>query len=390
MDWRTTLGARRLRFGALTALLGAALAAVASPGAWAGETTLAGTIFTDITHRENKDDATGATDSRSGFGIDLTRFYSTVIYKHDDRWSANFTADVCDKVNVGGTKSARCEVFIKKAYVQGHFSDPVNFRLGAADMAWIPYVEADNKYRYVEPMLADRFSFGTSTDWGLHFYGRTGIFNYQVSVVNGGTYTEASNFRSKGVDFEARLAVEPMAGLKIAVGGYTGRRGQELDTRPANTRYQDAQRLDAMVSYSDPGGHFRVGGELMQANDWNSVIVPTPPNPAGSRSKSDEAEGYSAWVAVPVTPKVEIFGRYDNLDFNKKFGELHDANQGKPGPEAIYYHAGVQLALNSAYVASIAYKHLDVDHGRVAGVGSSNIARGGELDEVGVWMQFKW
>ena len=391
MHGRLTFGSRRPRAAMLAALSVAVFAAASARTAAAGETTFAGTIFTDITHRSNEDDANGAKTADSGFGIDLTRFYFTSIYKHDDRWSANFTADVCDKVTVavGGvtsTKSRRCEVFIKKAYIQAHFSDPVNFRLGAADLAWVPYIEADNRYRYVEPVLADHYSFGSSTDWGLHFYGRTGVINYQVSAVNGGTYSESSTFRTKSVDIEARVAVEPIAGLKVAIGGYTGKRGQELETPPANTTFQNAKRLDAMASYSTP--RFRIGGEWMQAEDWNSVTVPRPTPPA--RPRSDETEGYSLWAAVVFTPTLEAFGRYDSLDFNTEFGDLNDANAGKPGPEGTYAHLGLQYQINSAYLASLAWKHFDVENGRISGVGSGNIARGGEYDEIGVWMQFKW
>jgi hypothetical protein len=378
----------------LAALLGGVLAAGASGPARAGETTFAGTIFTDVTHRRNTDDATRTDDGRSGFGFDLTRFYFTGIYKHDDRWSANFTADVCDKVNIGGTTSARCEVFIKKAYIQGHFSDPVNVRIGAADLAWVPYIEASNKYRYLEPVLIDHFGFGSSTDWGVHFYGREGILNYQLSAVNGGTYNQASNFRSKGVDLEARLAVEPIAGLQIAVGGYQGKRGTEVDVPPGSTaRFQDAKRLDAMVGYAHP--RFRGGAEWFHADDWANTRYTAPA--AGKPTPSDEAEGWSVWAAVPVTPAIELIGRHDDLEENKEFARFNAPtafNSRALGPEVTYSHLGVQYTINSVFVATLAWKHVTADNGRLPGVnvGSSDtkLANGGDLDEVGIWTQFKW
>jgi hypothetical protein len=392
----------------LAAILGGVLAAGAADTAWAGETTFAGTIFTDITSRRNTDDATKTDDGRSGFGIDLTRFYSTVIYKHDDRWSATFTADVCDKVTVvtavpnasGGTtnvtssKSARCEVFIKKAYIQGHFSDPVNFRIGSADLAWVPYIEAANRYRYLEPVLVDHFGFGSSTDWGVHFYGRAGIVNYQLSAVNGGTYNEASNFRSKGVDFEGRLAVEPIAGLQMAVGGYKGKRGTKVDVPPGSTaRFQDAQRINAMFGYSHP--KFRVGAEWFKAEDWVNTRFTAPA--AGRPTPSDEAQGWSAWAAFVISPTLEIIARHDDLEANKEFGKFNNPttfNPGRLGPEGTYTHVGVQYQINSAFVATLAWKHITADNGRLPGVnvGSTNtaLANGGDLNEVGIWSQFKW
>ena len=408
MHGRLTLAGRRPRTVMLALLVGGVLAAFSSHPAFAGETTFAGTVFTDVTSRRNTDDATKTDDSRSGFGVDLTRFYSTVIYKLDDRWSANFTADVCDKVTVttavpngtGGTtnvtssKSARCEVFIKKAYIQAHFSDPTNFRIGEADLAWVPYIEADNKYRYVEPVLIDHFGFGASTDWGLHYYGRMGILNYQLSAVNGGTYNEASNFRTKSVDFEGRLAIEPIAGLKVAVGGYRGKRGQKVDVPPGSTaRFQDATRWDAMASYANP--HFRVGGEWFKAEDWANTRFTAPA--AGRPTPSDEAEGWSVWGAWVISPTLEVIGRHDDLEANKEFGRFNNPTAFNPraqGPEGTYTHLGIQYQVNSALFATLAWKHITADNGRLPGVnvGSTNtaLANGGDLNEVGVWTQFKW
>ncbi|HET9768105.1 MAG TPA: hypothetical protein VFS60_14720 [Thermoanaerobaculia bacterium] len=408
MHGRLNLGGRRPRAAMLAALLGAVFATASATTAWAGETTFAGTIFTDVTSRENHDDATNTDDARSGFGFDLTRFYSTVIYKHDDRWSANFTVDVCDKVTVvtavpnatGGTtnvtssKSARCEVFIKKAYIQGHFSDPVNFRIGSADLAWVPYIEADNRYRYIEPVLIDHFGFGSSTDWGLHYYGRLGIVNYQFSAVNGGTYNEASNFRSKSVDFEGRLAVEPFAGVKVAIGGYKGKRGQEVDVPPGSTaRFQDATRFNAMASYTHP--RFRIGGEWFKAEDWVNTRYTAPA--AGRPTPSDEAEGWSVWGAFVISPTLEVIGRYDELEANKEFGRFNNPtafNPGKLGPEGNYSHVGIQYQINSAFVATLAWKHIEAENGRLpsVNVGSTNtaLANGGDLNEIGIWSQFKW
>lgn len=399
MHGRITLGARRPRAGALAALVCATIGFGLAGSAWAGETTFAGTIFTDITSRRNTDDATKTDDARSGFGIDLTRFYATTIYKHDDRWSATFTADVCDKVTVavGGvtsTKSRRCEVFIKKAYIQAHFSDPVNFRLGSADLAWVPYMEADNRYRYLQPVLIDGLGFGSSTDWGLHFYGRTGIVNYQLSAVNGGTYNEQSDFRSKSVDFEGRVAIEPMAGVKVAVGAYSGKRGQKVDVPPGSTtRFQNVQRLNAMASYTHP--KFRFGGEWFKAEDWNSVRF-TQPAP-GKPKPSDEAEGYSVYGAFVISPTLEVIGRYDDFEVNKEFSRFNAPATFNPraqGPEGTYSHVGLQYQINSAYLATVAWKHIEGKNGRVpvGNVGSSdtNKANGGDFDEIGVWMQFKW
>src|SRR6185503_7638094 len=118
--------------------------------------------------------------------------------------------------------AAETQVFVKKAYVQAHFSDTATLRAGAADMPWIPFVEGIYGYRFVEKTLLDRLKFGSTVDWGAHGFGHSdgGSVNYAASIVNGGGFRNPG--RSKGMDVEARLGFVPVDGLTLAVGGYSG------------------------------------------------------------------------------------------------------------------------------------------------------------------------
>ncbi|HKI87354.1 MAG TPA: carbohydrate porin [Thermoanaerobaculia bacterium] len=356
-------GENKMKPGAL-AVSAAALALALGMGAWspahAGDVTISGKFYGDVTSKTNKDEASGQKSSDSGFGTDVKRFYVSVNYKYDSIWSANFTSDI-------GDKNHHYDLFVKKAYIQAKLSDAAMFRLGSADMPWIPYIEDLYGYRYVENTLLDRLHFGNSADWGVAFQGKHGIVDYQVSMVNGRGYADPS--RSKGEDFEGRIGFKPVKGLTIAIGGYSGKRGLDTDTAPAA---HTATRVDGVIAYMNE--HFRVGAEYFTAENWTTV----------TSSAKDKADGFSGWFSVPVKENVAVFGRYDSAKPSK------DLN---PGSKDKYFNLGVQLHPNKALLVAFAYKHEEVDSGlggKVNGVGSDTPGSKGKSDEIGVWTQFKW
>jgi hypothetical protein len=139
-------------------------------------------------------------------------------------------------------------VYIKKLYVQGKFDDAFVLRVGATDLPWITYLESFYGYRYVEKLALDRLGLGTTSDWGLNINGKSGVFDYSASVVNGGGYKNPT--RTKDVDFEGRIGVKPIEWLILAAGVYSGHLGQinaSNSSFPSNT----ATRFDfaAAVNY---------------------------------------------------------------------------------------------------------------------------------------------
>src|SRR5574337_921655 len=219
-----------------------------------GSTTLSGTIFTDWTYLNQQQNS--ADTSASGYGIDVKRFYLGMDHGFDDIWSANLTTDF----NYLKTDS-ETQLFVKKAFVQAKLSQAATFRLGSADMPWIPFDESIYGYRFVENTLIDRLHFGNSADWGVHFFGRSdnNFASYAVSAVEGGGYRNPT--RSKAMDFEGRVAIEPVDGLIIAVGGYSGELGQDTATTPAlNT----ATRADVLIAWKT--ARLTLGAEYFHAS----------------------------------------------------------------------------------------------------------------------------
>lgn len=368
-------------------LIGLAVAAaLAAPLAHAdaGDTTLGGIMFVDFTSVNNQ--VAGTDVDPNGFGLDVKRAYVILNHTFDDVWSMNVTTDfnfpklsVTGKDSTGATVSSsgnapETQVFIKKAYVQGKFSDMTVLRLGASDMPWIPYAEGIYGYRFVENTLIDRGeiggvgSFGNSSDWGVNLSGAGGVVNYSVALVNGGGYKQP--IRSKTMDFEGRVAFVPVDGLNIAVGYYTGELAQDTEANEAAaaattpvTQKNTATRTDALVAWKANG--LTAGLEYFTADDFGSKLIFT--------NTEDKADGYSLFASYDFPGSDwSVFGRYDNVKPHK------DTNNSL---EDKYYNAGVAVKSNKNITWAFAYKSEKLTDNALTDV---------KADEFGVWAQIKF
>ena len=157
------------------------------------------------------------------------------------------------------------------------------------------------------------------------------MFNYAVSVVNGAGYKNPN--RSKGVDVEARVGFVPFDGLTVALGGYSGHRGQETQTAGAD---HTAQRGDFLIAYVNK--QFRVGGEYFTAKNWNNVLTP----------QADKADGWSVWGSVALTDDLALFARYDEAKLSKDLD--HNAKD-------TYYNVGLQYQVTKGFKLAGVWKH---------------------------------
>jgi len=92
------------------------------------------------------------------------------------------------------------------------------------------------------------------------------LVNYQFSVLNGGGFKNPT--RTKDVDFEGRVGVNPLPWLTFGGGFYSGHLGQITAANehfPKNT----ATRYDALAAVSIIGIH--VGTEWYQAKNYKTV-----------------------------------------------------------------------------------------------------------------------
>ena len=326
----------------LALLTGATLAAPQAPAANPGDTALGGLMFVDFTDINTRKNGTDV--DPDGYGLDVKRFYFIVNHSFDETWSTTFIADfnlpkftATGKDSTGATVTStgtapETQIFVKKAYLQGHFDDAATLRVGSADMPWILYVESFYGYRFVENTLVDRLKFGNTADWGVHFLGQNGAgsANYAVSVVNGGGFRNPS--RSKGMDVEGRIGFLPVDGLAIAFGAYNGKLGQDTDATPAR---HTASREDLMLAWKASG--LTVGGEYFSADNFTTV----------TSAAADKASGYSLFGSYDLPQGYSVFGRYDRAKTSKDLD---------PSLEDTYYNAGVAWKQSPNIIWALAYK----------------------------------
>jgi hypothetical protein len=308
-------------------------------GDWFGNTKIGATVFSDVSSVNNF--SNHVRQSNSGVDYDIKRFYLSIDHKFNDIFSANLTTDFTYNNSVtvpagdtvgtppsngkpagtatpcatsGATVSApNCssvsatQLYIKKAYFQATLSDALNFRVGAAELPWVPFVESLNGYRYVENMMIDRTKYGTTTDWGVHMFGNLAhnIISYQVSAIDGFGYKHPSiggtQPRSDYVDVEGRVSAT-YDHFTVGVGGYEGKLGKDI---VGTTTYRTADRFDAVVAYVDR--KIRLGVEYFYAKNWNDV---TQVNPLLSNISS----GVSGFGSYNFTDRFAVFGRYDYVE----------------------------------------------------------------------------
>jgi hypothetical protein len=330
---------------------------------WAAGTKVSGKAFMNLSYIDHEAD--GVNQADNGVQTDVKRFYVTVEHSFDKTFSANITTDF--RYNSKGL-SNDTTVFVKKAYLQAKLSDAAIFRVGAADLPWVPFAEDVYGYRYVENVLVDRTRYGTSTDWGVHFSGSAlgGKLSYAASAINGGGFkTLARN--SDSIDLEGRIAFKPINVLTFAVGAYSGKLGRSNAQTATQHR---ATRFNALAAYT--GERFRAGVEYFKANNWNNVTT----------AQKDETTGWSAFGSFAVNDKVSIFGRYDWVNPNKKTNAALDEN---------YFNVGASYAVTKGVDLALVYKRDKATDGTIA---TSNGVIGGVDDgtynELGLWTQLKF
>jgi hypothetical protein len=376
----------------------AVAAALAAPLAHAdaGDTTVGGVIYADFTSINTQ--SAGKDVDPNGLGIDVTRAYLVVNHQFDDIWSANLTTDfnfasakaASTCTVTGGTVGETCTVattttapenqlFVKKAYIQGKFNDLAVFRIGSADMPWIPYAEGVYGYRFVEKTLIDREGFGNSADWGLNLNGGNSMVNYSVSAVNGNGYKNPT--RQKTPDFEGRLGFTPIDGLIIGVGFYTGTLGQDTEandtkfaavpatpTTPAiaATPKNTASRENLLVAWKADG--LTVGAEYFTAKNFSSAFI--------WNAKTDTETGES------------VYGSYDfpGTDFGlyARYDSVKPKKDSEAGLKDTYYNGGFVWKANKSVTWAFGFKSDELKDDSVLTPVDNKV------QEIGVWAQIKY
>jgi hypothetical protein len=385
-------------------------------------TTVGGELFADFSHIQLQNE--GAAGQRvdtapTGTGFDIKRLYLIVDHRFNDVWAADLTTDAqfstaatttvstpppagsttpgtATALTNQNTSGGATEVMIKKFYLEGAFNKLFVLRIGSYNMPWTSYVESNYGYRYIEKVTTDRLGFANTADWGLHASGVYGanLVNYQLSVVNGGGYKNPT--RTKDVDVEGRVAVNPISWLTVGGGFYNGHLGQITATTenfPKNT----ATRYDALVGVNIIGIH--AGIEWFQAKNYKTVNslaasaygTSAVVNTATVGPLSDKATGTSSYLSYDFNSQFQAFARYDNTKLSADVSpRLRDE----------YFNLGGVYKPIKPLDIALVYKNEKVEHGSNAissgnanssfTIGGANASRYGRYSEYGVYAHYKF
>ena len=411
------------RSAARNALISSAILASCAAASTAGaagidvgaNTTIGGELFADFSRiqLQNENAAGQRVDTApTGTGFDIKRLYLIVDHRFSDVWAADLTTDAqfstastttvttptgtATAITNQNSSGGVTEVMIKKFYLEGAFNKLFVLRVGAYNGAWTSFVESNYGYRYVDKVTTDRLGFANTADWGIHASGVYGanLVNYQFSVVNGAGYKNPS--RSKDVDFEGRVGVNPISWLTLGAGFYNGHLGQ-ITAANENFPKNTATRYDALAAVSIIGIHF--GTEWFQAKNYKTVNTPAASaygtsavvNTATAGPTDDKATGTSTWLSYDINSQWQAFARYDNTKLSA------DVN---PLLRDEYFNLGAAYKPIKPLDIAIVYKNEKVEHGSntISGanangsytIGGANSNRYGRFSEYGVYAHYKF
>lgn len=236
----------------------------------------------------------GATSTNNGWeqgGFQMERAYLGYQYQFDPAWSATVILDAAQGNNVSIDR-----VFIKNAFVKYSKN---GLTVSAGIIPTVQGTMAENcwGYRYVARSMYDLYGYGNTADLGFNVkYDFCDVFSADFSMLNG------EGFRKIQLDndylYGLGLTLRPVKGLSIRV--YGDLQTQEHDSiMTADTTAYTTARKNLQVFAGYDHKYFRIGAEynFQFASDYYA---------------GHTATGYSIYATGKVTPKLNIFGRYDN------------------------------------------------------------------------------
>lgn len=400
---------------AILAICAAAASAAAAAVDVGANTTIGGELFADFSRIQlQNENATGqrVDTAPTGTGFDVKRFYLIVDHRFNDVWAADLTTDAqfstastttvttptgtTTALTNQNTSGGVSEVFIKKLYLEGAFNKLFVLRVGSYNGAWTSIAESNYGYRFIEKTTTDRLGFANTADWGIHASGVYGanLVNYQLSVINGAGFKNPS--RSKSVDVEGRVGVNPLSWLTLGGGFYSGHLGQ-INAANENFPRNTATRYDALAAVNIIGIH--VGTEWFQAKNYKTVNTLATSlygtsavvNTATVGPANDKATGTSTWVSYDFNSQWQAFARYDNAKLSANVN---------PNLRDEFFDLGAVYKPIKPLDLAVVYKNEKVEHGSntISGanangsytIGGANAARYGRFSEYGVYAHYKF
>lgn len=232
----------------------------------------------------------GATSTSEGWSVDgfqMERAYLGYEYQFSPAWS---TTVILDAQQGNGLSIER--VFVKNAFAKYH-RDGLTIMAGIVPTVQGTLAESNWGYRYVAKSFYDLNGFGQTADLGIYAkYDINDMFSADLSVLNG------EGFRRIQMDndflYGAGLTFKPYKEFTLRVYG-------DINTHRDTINYADTMQsmkknLQVFAGYD--GKHFRLGADYNW--QWGSNLL-----------KGQVLNGLSIYATGKITPKFNIFARYD-------------------------------------------------------------------------------
>lgn len=233
----------------------------------------------------------GATSTDNGWdinGFQMERAYLGYEYQFSPAWS---TTVILDAQQGNGTSIDR--VFVKNAFAKYH-RDGLTVMAGIVPTVQGTLAESNWGYRYVAKSFYDLNGFGHTADLGIYAkYDINDMFSADLSILNG------EGFRRIQMDndllYGAGLTFKPYK--QFFVRAYADINTRMLDTTIMNDTLRSMKK-NVQLSAGYDGKHFRLGADYNW--QWGSNLM-----------KGQVLNGLSIYASGKITPKFNIFARYD-------------------------------------------------------------------------------
>ncbi len=236
-------------------------------------------------------------------GFDVTRAYFGYNYTYDSKISAQILLNVGSPLSTT-IVTAKRYVFIKNALIQYRVNEKLTFSGGITEVKGSSVQNSYWDRKYLRHPFLLEHNFMNSADLGfLVDYNISDMVSIDLGVYNGEGYVNIQ--KDNILQYTAGLTISPLEGFTIRI--YSDLYKGEDATK--NT-------IAGFTGYRTK--NYTIGLEYSYQTDSDMTDM-------------HNKYGYCAFASVNITPKIDVFGRYDNVNSATLDGETEPWNISRDG-----------------------------------------------------------
>lgn len=265
--------------------------------------------------------------------FELNRAYFGYQYSYTKDISAKVVLDVAN--NTGGSAYT---FLLKAAQLDWKVANSVKLSMGLIGMKQFNDQEEFWGYRYIFKSFDDEQSFGSSADLGINAeFDLSKTLKANFVVFNGEGYKNIQDINGNQ-KVGGSLIFTPVKSLTTKI---------YFDSQPT-TGSKAITSLALFAGYKVDD--WKLGAEYNKLNNGKKYSSP---------SVGNQLDGISIYATYVINKKVEIFGRYDQLNSNTLTGDTTAWNYAKDGSQII---TGIQYAPVKGLKFALNYQGFSFDN----------------------------